>query len=256
MAYPNVEGLLTGTKPVNDREPLIGLEQGTGIILELTTFQHPEKGFSARARILVCESKGPEAHAPGSIVCALWFLERRPKFNSQTSDADRFADFVMKTCDCTDPQKVQQWGGALLVHRIGEQLLRGMFVKFEGRNVAKAGKPPYVVPSWMNVPQSPEQIAQTRAKIDQTHPIQPQIQQQVMQQPQVAYPNAPHAAMQPQYAPQQPQYQQQPQQPAPQYQQQPVYAQPPQQPAAQPQTQMQPQGAPPPGYPMPPGYGR
>ena len=243
MSYPNVEGLLNGTKPVNDREPLIGLEQGVGIILDLQTFPHPEKGFSVRARILVCESKGAEAHAPGTVLGALWFLERRPKFQSQTSDADRFADFIMKVCECTDPAKVQQWGGALLVHRVNEQLLRGMYVKFEGRNVAKAGKPAYVVPSWTSVPQSPEQIAQTRAQVDATHPLQLRMQQQQIQQapqqPQYAPQQPQYATQQPQYATQQPQYAtQQQMQSAPQQPQQPAPA--------------QPQGAP--MYPMPPGY--
>jgi hypothetical protein len=175
-------------------------------------------------------------------------LERKPKFQSQTSDADRFADFISKLCDCTDKGKIAEWGGAVLVHRIGEQLLRGMQVKFEGSNRAKADKKPYVIPSWTTVQQTQEQIRQIRSQLDQTHPIRQIVQQQVTQMqsqyaPQVAYPTAPPAP--PQYAP--PQYVQ----PQPQYQQ-PQYA-----PQGQPQyvQQQAPIQAPAqPAQPAPAGY--
>lgn len=243
--YPNVEGLLNGTKPVNDREPLIGMEKGTGIILQIDPFQHPEKGFACRARILVHESSGPEAHPAGTVVCSLWFLERRPKFASQTADSDRFADFLAKVTDCTDATKIPQWGGAVLQHRVGDQLLRGYVVKFEGRNVAKAGKAQYVVPSWSTVPQTAEQVTAWRRSLDGTHPVQVRQMQQ-----QVSSPAATSSAAAPQNYGQAPSaYPQQPQ------------SQPQMYPQVAPIQQAQPQQAPAtapvgPGYPVPPGYGR
>lgn len=292
--YPNVEGMLTDTKPVNDREPLIGLERGTGIILQVDPFQHEKHGFSARARILVHESTGVEAHAAGSVVCAIWMIERRTEYPGQTSDKDRFADFLAKLCDSTDKVKNAQLGGAVLVHRVPDQLLRGMVIKFEGVGSISRGKgvpairlscnsssdeirslsaqynkSPFVAPMWSTVQQTAEQVTAWRRSLDQSHPVQVRQAQQMQApqgygygQPAVAYPNAPHAAAQPQYAP--PQYGQpqaaQPQGYAPGYApapQQvapaPAYAQP----QAAPQQQAQPQTqAANTGYPVPPGYGQ
>jgi hypothetical protein len=191
-----------------ERDPFIREGNHTLCLLELYEYMHEDKGAVAKARFLVLDSK---THAPGSTVCKLWFLQKPGKFKDSVTDSDRFADFILKLKG-VDPEKDPNFrvGGEirrLLRNEVFQQPERGRVLLASGRNVAKADKEPFIDVSWKSLQQlqTPEQIAAERAKHDanEATAYSRQLQKtfrdiQAMQGMQPA----PHAAQQPQYAPQ------------------------------------------------------
>ena len=213
MAYGHQEdvyGRLDRTKAVNQRDPFIGEGPHELAVLSIEKFMHKEHGPSARATLLVLKSN---VHQVGSRVCKLWNLVKPSKFESQTTDADLFADFVRKLKGAPDGTMVGAQCRALLEDRVPEQLARGIRMVAFGVNTSKKADKPYVNVNWTNIPQSQEEIAAMRARIDADPALAytyspPRDQNQGYQQPQ-------------QYAPQQMQVQEM------QYQQRSQYGAPP-----------------------------
>lgn len=180
---------------------------------------------------------------PGSFCVKIWSLVKPPRFPNGTTEADEFADFMLKLKNAPRGFAISRSIRTLLKERPAEQLARGTMIECTGvagkPNPQNPGKEPYVRVYWNPIQQSEPDIAAMRMRLEQegipstndNGGQQGGPQQQYQQQP-----------MQQGY----PQQQQAPQQQMPQhgYQQQQMPAQQGyvQQPAQAPQQQVAPQG--------------
>lgn len=187
-------------------------------VIAIEPFAHPDHGPSVRATFLVIASNTLRA---GERRAQTWNLVKAPNFPGGETDADRFADFVrkLKGAPMSHPigqdirvvMKSRNEGG-----RLEDQVARGMRIKCVARNKAKAGKKPFVMPSWMTVEQTPQDIQTRRAAIE-ANPAAMSLPGTSGGAQAGGYQPTPQTAVQPQYAP--PTYQagfnQQPMAPAP-----------------------------------------
>ncbi len=220
---------LNRTKEIGERDPFIGEGPHRLCVLSISEYPHKEKGPTVRITFEVLQSK---VHAQGSRVTKLYFITKPAKWESQTNDGDRFADFVKKLKGVTDPNyPVGQDCRKLLKERVLDQLARGMIIDAMGVNTSKKLDKPFVEVYWTSVAQTNEQIAEQRRRVESVPGLIPQAGQQQGPASQQGYgqtqPQQQYA--QPPMPPQQQQWQQPPAAP-PQQQ----YAQPPQMPAAAP----------------------
>ena len=227
---------LDNTKPVRERDPFIGEGDHLLMVVEVQPFMHKTDGPSVRASFEVLASV---CHAIGSRVTKIWKITKPSKFESQETDADKFADFVRKLLGGQQGEQVGPKIRALIRERVGDQLARGMIIGARGSNTSKKADKPWVEVYWTFAHQSQDEIKMRRAALDQKAPLMPQQAALPPAQPQYApqTPNNPANYAQTQVPPQ---YMQQPPQYAPQPQ---VMQQPPQH-----IQQMPPQFAPPPQY--------
>ena len=140
-----------------------------------------------------------KVHATGSRVTKLYFITKPAKWESQTNDGDRFADFVKKLKGVTDPNyPVGQDCRKLLKERVLEQLARGMIIDAMGVNTSKKQDKPFVEVYWTSVAQTQEQIGEQRRRVESIPGLIPQPgqpgpqqgqQQYAPQQPQMGYGN-------------------------------------------------------------------
>jgi len=154
---------LDNTRPVDIKDPFIGVGDNLLLVLEISPFNHTNHGPSAKALFEVIQS---QTHQPGTRVVKIWNLVRAPKWPSQPSDADRFADFVRKLSGAPENQQVGQFCAALLRDQVQSQLARGMMIRGYGVDVTKDPKKPYVDVRWESVVQTQEQIKEHRARIE------------------------------------------------------------------------------------------
>ncbi len=215
-------GRMDNAKEIGERDPFIDEGPHRLCVLSIVEYMHQQKGPTVRITFEVLAS---QKHAVGSRVCKLYFLTKPSKFASQTTDSDRFADFVKKLKGITNPNHpVGKDCRTLLKERVNEQLARGMVIDAMGVNTSKNPQKPWVEVYWTSVEQTPETIGAHRRRVEGTPGLLPAAFAPA-QQTQYAQQN------QQQYAPPPPQqgYQNQ-------YQQQPMPpAQPPAQPPAAPQ---------------------
>lgn len=211
--YQDVMDRLNGTKPVVQRDPFIGPGRHKLIVISVEPFNDKQlkdgvwvgHGPSAHITFEVEESS---VHAPGSRVIKRFHFFKPAKFPNKPTDADEFADFVCKLQGIPDGQHAAGARAMLKSRAEGGMLeaqpARGARIEAIGREVGKPNavtNKRFVVVAWANVPQTSEQIAQSRAALDQRSPFQPSIKAE-----------APQHAQPQQYAPpvaqyQQPQYQ-------------------------------------------------
>ena len=228
---------LNRTKEIGERDPFIGEGPHRLCVLSIIEYPHKEKGPTVRITFEVLQSK---VHATGSRVTKLYFITKPAKWESQTNDGDRFADFVKKLKGVTDPNyPVGQDCRKLLKERVLEQLARGMIIDAMGVNTSKKQDKPFVEVYWTSVAQTQEQIGEQRRRVESIPGLIPQPGQPGPQQGPQQQQYAPPQGQQ-QY-PQQQQYAPQNYAAAPQQPPQQNYA-PPAQPGVVPQTQTAPQG--------------
>lgn len=179
---------LNRTKPVETRDPFIGLGPHRLMVLSIEPFMHQTHGPSARATFKVLQST---VHPVGSRVVKLWNLVKPSKFPTQANDGDRFADFVRKVKGAPDNYAVGPDCRALLQDRVADQLARGSVIDAMGANTAKPDKKPWTEVSWSPVPQTPDQIRQNRAQLDAESAPAPTPQQMQSPVPQTQLAPAP-----------------------------------------------------------------
>ena len=167
----------------------------------------------------------------GGFCVKIWSLTKPPKFKDGTTEADEFADFMLKLKGAPRGFPISQSIRTLLKERPLEQLARGTVIEctgVAGKPSQTPGKEPYVRVYWNTVANDAASIVAMRQRLEQegvpnTNDNAQQGQQQMQQQ------YAPQQMQQPVPPQAQSQYGQQPQmqQYAPQPMQQ--QAQPPQQ---------------------------
>ena len=211
---------LNRTKEIGERDPFIGEGPHRLCVLSITEYMSKDKGPAVRITFEVLQSK---VHATGSRVTKLYFITKPSKFESQTNDGDRCADFVKKLKGVTDPNHpVGADMRKLLKERVLDQLARGMIIDAMGVNTSKKLDKPFVEVYWTSVAQTNEQIAEQRRRVESVPGLIPQVgapsQQGYGQQqyagPPPAPPQQPQQWQQPPAAPPQQQWQQPPQMPA------------------------------------------
>ncbi len=196
----DVYGRLNNTRDVGGaRFPFV--EDGTHklALAVLEEFQHSSDGPSARALFEVLASS---KHAVGSHVVKIWKLVKPPKFKDSPSDADLFADFCRKLKGAPVGYPIGNDIRVLMKERPTDQLARGTVIECVGV-LNKKGSWTNIY--WNTIPQSPQDIAAMRQRLEQkgipdTSGRSTQTQQ------------APQGYGAPQQTAPQPQYQQAPQQ--------------------------------------------
>lgn len=157
---------LDNTKPINAKDPFIS-EGGPHqlAVISMEEFRHQTHGASVRVSFVVESSP---VHTAGSRVTKLFFLQKPSKFPGQTTDSDRFADFVRVLKGAPVGTPMGKDCREILRDRAADNLPRGMRVTAFGINTSKNPAKPWVEPQWSPVQQTPEQIAQMRARIEST----------------------------------------------------------------------------------------
>ncbi len=157
MAYGN-QGMsdealarMDRTKSVTQHDPFFGEGNHLVAVVSLENFDHKEHGPSVRGTFEILESA---THKVGTSVVKLWNLMKKSKFESQATDADKFADFVLKLKNAP-----QGYDG---VARDIRALLRD--------NTSKKADKPYVDVRWTAVATTPEVIAANRQRIESQAP--------------------------------------------------------------------------------------
>ncbi len=166
---------LNNARQITNRDPYIEKGNHTLAVESLEEFQH-ETGPAVRATFEVLEST---AHAIGSRVATVWFLNKPTPKPGMVSDADRFADFCVKLKGAPAGYPIGADIRVLLKTRASEQLARGMVIKVNGvEKVAKTTGKSYTMCYWTNVVQSPQDILALRQRIEAKMGPAPQAQAQ------------------------------------------------------------------------------
>jgi len=207
----DVYGRLNNTREIGGaRFPFIEGGKHKLAVVTLEEFMHSSDGPSVRGLFKVLEST---THKPGSYVVKIWKLVKPPKYNTQPSDGDKFADFCRKLKNAPISYPIGNDIRVLMKERARDQLARGSVIEATGVPNKKGD---WIEVYWNAVEgQTPEMIAQLRASIEQEGvpntsggPNQQQGYQQAPAQQQYAPPA--QQAYQPQPMQQAPvQYQQQ-----------------------------------------------
>lgn len=185
---------LDTTKPVKDyKGEFIG--KGDHLLMIVETSSYVKDGEGLTAKILFEVVTSTDSHKPGDLVVRVFKLQKPPKFASQTSDADVYADILRKVSGRAEGTPVSDLSRAILLDRRDEQLLRGVLIRGYGTMNAKGT---YVNVSWNAVDQTPEQIRARRAQVDAKANAAPPAQAPAAHAPLVAYAQIPAPA--PQYA--------------------------------------------------------
>lgn len=144
---------------------------------------------------LIGEILESTSHKVGDLHTKIWKITQPPKFPNGTTPADEFADFCRKLKGAPKGVAIGESIRVLMKDRAKEQLARGMVIGLTGVTNKKGN---WTNLYWENIPQTPQEIAQHRQRIEasglaqtaaagtQQAPAQPQYQQQFMQQPQQA----------------------------------------------------------------------
>lgn len=174
---------------------------------------------------LIGEILESTTHKVGDLHTKIWKITQPPKFPNGTTPADEFADFCRKLKGAPKGVAIGESIRVLMKDRANEQLARGMVIGLTGVTNKKGN---WTNLYWENIPQTPQEIAQHRQRIEasglaqtaaagtQQAPAQPQYnqappQQQFVQQPMQQQFVPPQAQSQYVQQPIQPQYVQQPQ---------------------------------------------
>ncbi len=126
----------------------------------LEEFMHSSDGPSARAILKVVSSS---SHPVGSFVTRIWKLVKPAKFPQQPTDADQFADFCRKLKNAPAGHPIGNDIRVLMKERPLDQLARGTVIDCNGVTNKKGT---YVNTYWNAVPQSPQDIAAMRQRIE------------------------------------------------------------------------------------------
>jgi hypothetical protein len=114
---------------------------------------------------LIGEILESNVHKVGDLHTKIWKIEQPPKFPNGVTPADEFAAFCRALKGAPKGVSIGANIRVLMKDRAAEQLARGTVIKVTG--VANAKKT-WTNLYWEHIPQGPEQIAQQRARIEQS----------------------------------------------------------------------------------------
>lgn len=143
------------------RFPFIEAGRHKLCLVTLEKFQHSSDGPSARGIFEVLESN---AHQPGSFVVKIWKLVKKPKYDSQASDAELLAQMCMALKGAPRGYPIGNDIRVLLEERPAEQLARGTVIECTGVPNKKNN---WTNLYWNTVDQTQEQIVQNRMRLEQ-----------------------------------------------------------------------------------------
>lgn len=181
MAF-DIRNHLKKTKTTKPRHPFIGSGNHVLALLGFRYSESRDDGPIYGCDFVVVKSDAAD-HPVGSVRSQIFKVERRPKFQSQDSDADRLVALIQNMLGCTEQTVDSVKLSALEVAQIESGKLldeaglaaakgRGLLVGAYGAPAKKtsAGKD-FVDVSWSHVPgQTPESIAAKRRELDISHP--------------------------------------------------------------------------------------
>jgi hypothetical protein len=142
------------------RFPFIEVGRHKLCLVTLEKFQHSSDGPCARGIFEVLESN---AHQPGSFVVKIWKLVKKPKYDSQASDAELLAQMCIALKGAPRGYPIGNDIRTLLEERSQEQLARGTMIDCTGVPNKKGN---WVNLYWTTVAQTPEQIVQNRQRLE------------------------------------------------------------------------------------------
>ncbi len=157
----DVYGRLDQTRPVGGaRFPYIEDGKHRLAVVTLEEYNSRKSGPSVRALFEVEESA---RHKAGTYVTKMWAVTKPPAFPNGITGADEFADFCRKLKGAPEGHPIGADIRRLIKERGAEQLARGMVIDVFGLTNAKGN---WVNLTWTNVPQTQDQIAAKRARIE------------------------------------------------------------------------------------------
>jgi hypothetical protein len=211
MAYGSIMDRLNETRPVKrtNYNDFIPAGRHDLVVVSIEPYQNQEQQYCARATFVVENS---DSVPQGTLLDAVWNMDRPPHKPGMTRDKDRFAAFL-NALQGVEPSQTSHQGlarAALLTQAEGGQLevqpCRGARIKAAGRNhITKDGPnkgKPFAVVDFDHVPQKQEDVAAMRQALDQRMPYTPRPQQQPapQAQPTTGWGAQPAPAPQPQPA--------------------------------------------------------
>lgn len=148
-------------RDIFNKEPYF--EAGTHLVVihSLTGYHTDDKGPSAKLVCEVVESTVPGL--AGELRAKIWNLTRPAKFPTQPRDSDFFQQFLRAVVGRGSKEPTGDLFKMLMVHRVQENLLRGVLVKVIG---VKSKKSDYVTCTFENVAQEKPDVARRRAILD------------------------------------------------------------------------------------------
>ena len=200
----DVYGRLDNAKQLTNRDPYVDAGTHTLAVITLEEFQH-ETGAAVRGTFLVLDSTSMK---PGTKCAEVWMLQKPAPKVGMTTDSDRFADFCCRLKGAPQGYPIGADIRTLIRDRAAEQLARGQVIRCVGivKTSKQTGKS-YTVKNWSTIEQGPPQIAEMRAKIENTPGLveaprqgfqQNAPQGYPQQNAQNGYPNAQNGQMPPQ----------------------------------------------------------
>lgn len=163
----DVYGRMNNSREVTQRDPFVGGGTHRLVVLELQKWDDREKGPSVRVTFEYISSTNPSIQV-GTRCCKIWRLAKRPKFESQISDSEHFADFVRKAMNAPVGAPIgQQIRNLCEPQRNGgnteANAMRGTLIECNG---VENDKKNYVNLYFSSVAQGPQDIAAKRAQLD------------------------------------------------------------------------------------------
>ena len=171
MAF-DIAAQIKRTKAKRPSHPFIGSGQHEMTVLQFRQSESKDDGVIYAVDFVIDKSTADD-HKAGSIRSQIFKVERRPKFSTMDSDADRLVDLIGKLVCADSLEKAQEAAGKILSEPgLKAQIARGM-------RVSAFGKPPkktstgsdFVDVNYTSVVQTREAIAVRRREVDATHPI-------------------------------------------------------------------------------------
>jgi hypothetical protein len=172
--YDDLLNRLNNTKPVNQRDPFIRQGSHELIVASIEIYKDQKWGDSIRVTF---ETERSNTTKPGDMVCKLFNLFKPAKFDSQSTDADEFVNFVCLLQGVKPGEHAAIMRALIKRHAEGGMLesqpARGARIRAFGAEVGKANErgERYVKVSWQTVEQDQATVARTRAELDARRPL-------------------------------------------------------------------------------------
>lgn len=163
----DVYGRMNNAREVQQRDPFVAGGTHRLLVLELQKWDDREKGPSVRVTFEYVSSTNPSLQI-GTRCCKIWRLTKRPKFDSQISDSEHFADFVRKAKNAPPGIAIgQEIRNLCEPQRNGgnaeANAMRGTLIECNG---VENDKKNYVNLYFSSIAQGPQDIAAKRAQLD------------------------------------------------------------------------------------------
>ncbi len=148
-------------KQVGNRYPFFGEGNHIADVLEFRHFNSTDRGLTICCDCVIAES---DHHKPGTVVTAVYQVQRAPERASMTSDYDRLCDLLEKICGKPFGAGPELCKAVLSDAALASQPLRGARIRGFGAK-PKAGKT-FVSMTWTTIEQTESDIKSRRSSLD------------------------------------------------------------------------------------------